>query len=668
MQYLIIIFILFFFSESLTAQSKYFIYFVDKGNPDSEIINKSSQSYQSALNSLSTKAIARRKQSMGKDEIISFEDIPIKKNYINELENLGIEIIHQLRWFNSVSAYLSDSELEIVRELKFVEKVETVGKIIFNRSNEFTEEIFNRHNNQLQKSNNGDYGPSLIQYALSEIPEVHNLDINGEGVLIGVLDTGFKWKTHPALKNMNIIAERDFVFGDDVTENEALDQINQHDHGTYVLSLVGGYDPGNIIGTAYGASYIIAKTEDVRSERNIEEDNYAAAIEWMESLGVDITTSSIGYNEFDIGQSSYTYEDMNGRTSIVTRALELAYERGVVTFASAGNEGGNDWRHIISPADGFNVIAVGAVNSANELARFSSIGPTYDGRIKPEIVADGVTVYGARAYDNTYSTQSGTSASTPIAAGIGGLLLSKYPHLTNEQVRRIILESGDNAADPNNQIGYGLVSAKKALSFPNLSFDGSRYSLNKMIIDSNGVNTSTVKIHYAVNGESYITSDLIYDSDNVFGFDFPSLFDDDSISFYITYSDLSGSNLRAPQTGEYKFVYGSMDIYNETGPGVYPDKPSSYKLYQNYPNPFAVNYYNTTIIRFDSEENVKAEFYLYNSLGQLIKQSVIIAAEGMNLITWNGKNESGREVAGGVYIYLLKIGNEIFSNKLVLYK
>ena len=203
-------------------------------------------------------------------------------------------------------------------------------------------------------------------------------------------------------------------------------QINQEishrktDHGTYVFSILAGIVDSVLIGPAFNSSFILAKTEDIRSETHIEEDNYAAALIWMENLGVDITTSSLGYNIFDSGYS-YTYADMNGRTTIVTKAAELAFQRGVSTFTSAGNEGNNSWGYILAPADGFNTIAVGAVNDLGNVAGFSSHGPTYDGRIKPEVVAHGVNVYGAvSGTNNGYQFNNGTSAAAPIASGIGG--------------------------------------------------------------------------------------------------------------------------------------------------------------------------------------------------------------------------------------------------------
>ena len=283
-----------------------------------------------------------------------------------------------------------------------------------------------------------DYGPSFGQLQLSDVPAVHSKGITGEGVLLGLLDTGFNWKNHESLKDATVVAEYDFIFKDEITANDSLDNLRQHDHGTLVFSIAGGFKEGSLIGSAFGSDFILAKTEDIRSEKHIEEDNYAAALEWMESYGVDITSNSLGYSTFDPQEFSYTYSDMDGKTTIVTKAAELAFRRGVVTISSAGNEGALSWRYITAPADGINTLGIGAVDNSNQLASFSSRGPSFDGRIKPDVVTQGVGVYCAAAGNfSGYITASGTSVSAPIASGVAALLLSAYPHLKNTQVRSI---------------------------------------------------------------------------------------------------------------------------------------------------------------------------------------------------------------------------------------
>ena len=472
------------------AQTKYLIYFTDKGITANERLEKSSDLYQSALSELTQRSINRRIKNLGEENIISFEDIPIKPGYITSLESLGIKIENNLKWFNAISAYLTDQQFEEIFKLNFVDKIEKVKILKFNsKLPEVT--------GPLSKQSNLDfpfnYGGSFDQLQLSDIPIVHSKGITGEGVLLGMLDTGFNWKNHESLQDATIIAEYDFVNKDSVTSDEGNDVPGQDRHGTLTFSVVGGFKDSSLIGSAFGSDFVLAKTEDIRSETHVEEDNYAAALQWMENLGVDITSSSIGYNQFDASTFSYTYEDMDGNTTIVTRAAEIAFRKGVLTVNSAGNEGATPWFYIIAPADGFNTIGVGAVNINNQVANFSSRGPSFDGRIKPDIVTDGVSVLGASAGNfNGYTRASGTSLSAPIASGTASLLLSAHPYLKNTQLRNILFETAGNTATPNNERGYGLLSALRAVEFPNLESTNGTFTIHKMFIEKENIDRKSV--------------------------------------------------------------------------------------------------------------------------------------------------------------------------------
>ena len=227
---------------------------------------------------------------------------------------------------------------------------------------------------------------------------------------------------------------------------------------------------------------------------------------------VDITSNSLGYSTFDPPEYSYTYSDMDGKTTIVTKAAELAFRKGVVTISSAGNEGNTSWTDITAPADGINTLGIGAVDNSNQLASFSSRGPSYDGRIKPDVVAQGVGVYCAAAGDSSgYITASGTSVSAPIACGVAALLLSAYPHLKNTQVSSILTETADNSSSPNNERGYGLLSAVKAIEFPNLDASDGTFILNKMFLTNDNIFPQTVYVHYSTNGIDFTEKQMEYD-------------------------------------------------------------------------------------------------------------------------------------------------------------
>lgn len=651
---------LFLLASIVLPQEKYFIYFKDKGGEKKFILSKSSPEYQSALNSLTERAIERRKKNLG-EEIIRYEDLPINQNYINELEKHGINIIRSLNWFNCVSAIVPSEKMQLIKSLPFVLLVEPVRKFIYKR--EFESQSAFRENSQNYSTNN--YGLSFTQLNLSDIPLVHSKGIDGRNVLIGLLDSGFDWQRHQSLNTRNIIAEYDFVFDDSITANQQQDVPGQDFHGTLVFSIIGGYKDSTLIGAAYNSSFLLAKTEYIGSETHVEEDNYAAALIWMENLGVDITSSSLGYSEFDTGEGSYTYQDMNGKTTIVTKAVELAFERGVVTFTSAGNEGNSKWKYITAPADGFNVIAVGSVDAQNQLASFSSVGPTSDGRIKPEVVAMGVSVYGALAgTTNDYRSANGTSTSSPIAAGVGALLLSKFPHLQNSQVRNIILESSSNSQSPNNQIGYGLISAKNALEFPNLRQLNGNFILNKIFFDQNKINSS-VKLHLAEYGSSFITYDFNTFKDDSYEFILPSFSNGRRLEFYFTYQDSTGSTIRVPSNKNYQMIYGSLNISLNLNLLL---NNLDYTVSDIYPNPFLPLKHKTVRINYRSSGNELFSLSIIDAAGRSIKQIKQTSFPGENIVEWNGYSDDGTVCASGVYYFLITLNGKEFGKKLILLK
>ncbi len=668
MRSLLILFFTFVFSASPFFQTKYLIYFVDKGNEVTRL-NKSSRVYQEAEKLLSQESIDRRKLVMG-DNYITFKDLPVNETYVKSIESLGVQVIHKLKWFNAISCFLGDNQLREIKSLPFVKNIEQVKSYTKREPGE----EFAIPNEQLQKTNYLlDYGASFTQNNLSDIPVVHDLGINGEGVIVGLLDSGFRWKTNPSLQNRQVLGERDFIQGDNNTSNEGNDASNQDSHGTNVFSIIGGYAPGFLIGPAFNAKYLLAKTEDIRTEKNIEEDNYAAALEWMESQGVHITSSSLGYSTFDAGQISYNFQQMDGKSTIVARAANLAFERGVTTLTSAGNEGTSYWgpnvSGIQSPADAPNMIAVGSVTNLNVVSSFSSRGPTSDGRIKPEIVAQGSNVV-YRGVSSTYSSGNGTSYSAPIAAGVAAMLKSAFPHLTNKQIRQIMLESGDNVSSPNNERGYGLISAKRAITYPNISFVSGQPVINKAIILTGGINESTLKIFIRESNQNFVESTLQKRNSYSYTYNVPSTLADKNIEFYFTYMGNNGVTYREPSVNNFRFKYGSWAIDNFlTDLKEYEEIPIQFSLSQNYPNPFNPS----TTIKF-SIPNVESRhastlqnvtLKIFDLIGKEITTLVDdYKLPGTYSVTYNPKNN----LAAGVYFYQLKAGNFVQSKKMVLLK
>ena len=410
---------------------------------------------------LSERSMQRRHDRAANGAELQPSDLLLYEPYIQRLVKEGVHIRNRSRWFNAVSIDAHEQDIERIAGLHFVSRVQPVR--VMRRTPD--RETFSLHKpvpavvqHQL------DYGQSLDQNALSTIPFLHDRSITGTGVLIGVFDTGFQLN-HEALQHIPVVASYDFVDRDSVVGYEPdKDSRSQPSHGTKVLSIMGGYAPGSLIGPAFGASYVLAKTEDVRSETIVEEDNYIAALEWCDSLGVDIVSSSLGYMDW------YETGDMDGNTAPITRAADLAVKKGMLVFTAAGNEGNGSWVFIIAPADGDSVVAVGAVNYLGTIAGFSSQGPTADGRIKPDVCAMGsgtvsVSSPSLDVFGSRYTTGSGTSFSTPLVAGIAAQLLSVFPQAAPMQVREALRQTASRADNPDNRYGYGIVDAVAALDY-----------------------------------------------------------------------------------------------------------------------------------------------------------------------------------------------------------
>jgi subtilisin family serine protease len=291
------------------------------------------------------------------------------------------------------------------------------------------------------------------------------MGLDGEGIVIAVFDTGFKNLRHEAFGHLDIQARWDFVNGDRAVGNNR--DLGDGSHGARVLSVLGGYEEGELVGPAYAATFLLAKTEDTESETPVEEDNWAAAAEWAEARGADIISTSLGYLDFDAPFADYTFEDMDGETAVTTIAAQMAVDRGVVVVASAGNEGFDPEHNTLgAPADGELVLTIGAVNSFDARVDFSSVGRTADGRIKPDVMAQGVLV--KTVNPNTpdqYTLSDGTSFSCPLAAGVAALVLQAHPDWTVARLRRAMRSTADGAAHPDRLMGWGILDALEAVTF-----------------------------------------------------------------------------------------------------------------------------------------------------------------------------------------------------------
>jgi subtilisin family serine protease len=378
--------------------------------------------------------------------------LPVNRVYIRRITENKITVRETSRLLNAISVIARPEQLPLLDSLDFVKEICPVLR--FRREHETAEETTGFFKSQPAQQWTLNYGKSFGQLQMMLVPYLHEEGLTGAGVMVAIFDTGFKMEL-PAYADADIVATHDFLNGDDNVDDSDARQL---DHGTLVLSAIGGAVDGELYGPAFGASFILAKTEDERSETVIEEDHFVAAIDWTDSIGCDVISASLGYDGW------YTFSDMDGNTAITTVACDSAAALGITVVVAAGNERRTLWGHVTAPADGDSVIAVGAVDASGLIAGFSSPGPTADGRIKPDICAQGVGVYAAGHWGG-YTTFGGTSAATPLAAGAIALLLELHPDWGPMDVRNAIWSTASKRGDrayPNNDYGFGVIDAAAA--------------------------------------------------------------------------------------------------------------------------------------------------------------------------------------------------------------
>ena len=432
------------------APDKYYIQFTDKNNSPYSIDNPQEFLSQRAIDRRDAQGIA-----------IVQNDIPVNTTYLQGVAAIGVDLLCQSRWLNGVTVYTSDPSLiDEIRALPYVESaLQLRDRDNFEKKAFFENESYGDAftKNDLKNSRS----ISSLSYGFSEgqidqingIP-LHDQGFQGQGMVIAILDGGFIGvEEHPVFDslwaNAQILGNKDFVHvgGNVFTESE---------HGKMVLSCIGANQPGEMIGTAPKASFWLLRSEDVLTENVIEEYNWVSAAEFADSVGADVINSSLGYIDFDMPHWDHPYSDMDGNTAIATIGADLAASKGILVHNSAGNSGGNmDWPWNGSPADGDSVFSIGAVDIAGNRAGFSSIGPTFDGRIKPAVMALGAGTTVAYGIEGV-GPGSGTSFSSPVMAGMSTCLWQAYPEKNNMEIQQAIKESASQYANPDNYMGWGI--------------------------------------------------------------------------------------------------------------------------------------------------------------------------------------------------------------------
>lgn len=431
------------------SQEDAWVYFSDKPNAANYLANP--------LTMLTQRSLDRRTaQGITLDDL----DVPIAQTYIDQvIAATGITVKAKSKWLNALHVRGTQTDIQALTNLSFVSSIEFANQALNARlSSTNTSNPINKSMNVEVTFN---YGTSANQVQMLNGHLLHQQNFTGAGKIIAVLDSGFQ--------NVNIVNPFQRLFTNNLIlggynyVNQSTNVYDLHNHGTMVLSCMGGFVDGQLVGTAPDAQYYLYVTEDVASENPVEESYWVEAAEEADRLGVDVITSSLGYFGYDNPSYSHTYSQMTGNQAFASRGANIAFTRGIVVIASAGNSGTTADPYVGVPGEATNVLAIGAVKADESYATFSSIGPSYDGRVKPDIMAQGQ----AAVVSNTSGaivTANGTSFSGPIMAGMITSFWSAVPNLTAAEVVQIVKQSADRYTAPTNQFGYGIPDFQLALT------------------------------------------------------------------------------------------------------------------------------------------------------------------------------------------------------------
>lgn len=672
------------------GRSALWVFFTDKGIADERAF---AAALRSAPAAFSERSRARRAREQGGRFAPDADDLPVVARYVDQVRGAGAEIRHPSRWLNAVSVMATEAEARRIEAKPFVRAILPIrasrrvaalsqGSPVEGDAEPYSPEgggleapmLHDRALGAAMLQKPVNYGVSIQQLSGINAIAAHDSGFSGATVLIAMFDTGFN-KSHTALTQVKRLAERDFVFNDGETANQAADVSTQWDHGTGTWAVAGGYWQANLIGPAYNSTFLLAKTEDVRSETPVEEDNWVAAAEWADSIGADVISSSLAYLDFDGTVNDYAYADLDGYTTVVTLGAVFAQRRGIVIANACANEGplpGSLW----APADAESILTVGAVDASNVIQSFSSRGPTADGRIKPEVVAQGQATYWAVASNiNAIAPANGTSLSTPLVAGAAALVREAHPDWTVMQVRLALMNTADRASTPgpDNIYGWGRINVVKAIYTGGITYPKPFDQLGP----SNNSNVATTPvtlrwrrafdpnpgdaITYAVELRSVTPSLLIFSASTAETTTVVTSYlgPNKAYEWTVTAIDLAGHQRLSRE--KFRFTTGA------TTDVAIPPSASRVLLHQNRPNPG----HRTTEIPFTlagSGASIPVTLRIFDSQGRLVR-TLIDGQEPTArhyVIRWDGEDQIGRRVASGIYYYQLRAGLVNLTRRMVL--
>lgn len=443
---------IFLFSYGIQAQEDAWVYFNDK--PDAAFY------LSNPLQMLSQRALDRRtSQGISLNE----SDVPISQNYIDQVvASSGITVLAKSKWLNALHVRGLQTDIEAIRNFSFVNRIEFADRNLNSRTvpTNRVNEIQNV-NKELEVLVDFNYGNSANQIQMLNGHFLHQQDFTGQGKIIAVMDNGFTGVN--TASSFQRLRDNNLILGGYNFPDRNTSIYSRGSHGTNVLSCMGGFVDNQLVGTAPDAHYYLFITEDINSENPVEESYWVEAAEVADSLGVDVINTSLGYFAYDNPNYSYTYADMNGTKAFISRGADIAFSKGMICVTSAGNSGTTSEPHIGAPADAIYTLTIGAVDASENYVSFSSIGPSFDGRVKPDVCAKGLSA----TVSNTSGiivTSNGTSFSSPIMAGMVTSFWSAIPNLTNAEVVQFVKQSADLYANPTVFKGYGVPDFQLALN------------------------------------------------------------------------------------------------------------------------------------------------------------------------------------------------------------